>query len=70
MVSTCMRSRAMGWSWVHVMREAIRGHQRPSEAISGYQRPSEAVSGHQRQLEAITMRWISRRAIKGATFLW
>ena len=46
-----------------LMREAIRGHQRPSEAIRGHQRPSEAVhlvggsseviSGHQRSSEAV-----------------
>ena len=30
----------------HLMREAIRGHQRQSEAIRGHQRPSEAIRGH------------------------
>ena len=34
---------------VHLMREAIRGHQRPSEAIRGHQRPSEAIRRHQIQ---------------------
>jgi hypothetical protein len=37
----------------HLMRSAIRGHQRPSEAIRGHQRPSEAIRGHQRPSEAI-----------------
>ena len=37
----------------HLMREAISGHQRPSEAIRGHQRPSEAIRGHQRPSEAI-----------------
>jgi hypothetical protein len=35
------------------MREAITGHQRPSEAIRGHQRPSKAIRGHQRPSEAI-----------------
>jgi len=30
------------------MREAIRGHQRPSEAIRGHQRPSEAIEAYRR----------------------
>ena len=37
----------------HLMREAIRGYQRPSEAIRGHQRPSEAIRGHQRPSKAI-----------------
>jgi hypothetical protein len=36
-----------------LMREAIRGHQKPSEAIRGHQRPSQATRGHQRPSEAI-----------------
>ena len=36
-----------------VIREAIRGHQRPSEAIRGHQRPSAVIRGHQRSSEAI-----------------
>jgi hypothetical protein len=35
------------------LREAFRGHQRPSVAISGHQRPSVAISGHQWPSEAI-----------------
>ena len=30
----------------YLMREAIRGHQRPSEAIRGQPRPSEVIRGH------------------------
>ena len=37
----------------HLMREAIRGYQRPSEAIRGHQRPSEAIKGHQRPSEVV-----------------
>jgi hypothetical protein len=37
----------------HLMREAIRGHQRSSEVIRCNQMQSDAIRGHQRQSEAI-----------------
>ena len=37
------------------LREAFRGHQRPSEAISGHQRPSEAISGTHLGTEVSTL---------------
>ena len=49
----------------HLMREAISGHQRPSEAIRGHQRPSEAIRGHQRPSEAIKGHQRPSKAIRG-----
>jgi hypothetical protein len=36
------------------MRDAIRGHQRPSEFIRGHQWSSAAIRGHQRSSEVIS----------------
>ena len=36
-----------------LMREAIRGHQRPSEAVHLVGGSSEVISGHQRSSEAV-----------------
>ena len=41
------------WVELHLMREAIRGHQRSSEVIRGHQRSSEVIRGHQRSSEVI-----------------
>ena len=49
----------------NLMRDAIRGHQRPSEVISVHQRPSEAIRGHQRPSEAIRGHQRPSEAIRG-----
>jgi len=50
------------------IREAIRGHQRPSMAIRAHQSSSELIRGHQSSSEAIgaPLPWLPRAQIREA----